>query len=78
MKAPDKIYIAQTTFPDKIDWDGSPINTKRIEETDEEFIRKEALMEWAQKRLRSVDYGDWYELGLTDAFSEIIDKINSL
>ena len=51
MNTPDKIYIAYNVFPTHIDWDGSPINTKRIESSDIEYIRKDALMEWAREEI---------------------------
>ena len=36
-EAPEKIYVADTTFPDYVDFDGSPINTKRIDDHDIEY-----------------------------------------
>ena len=50
MKAPDKIYVAKTTFPEYVDWEGSPINTKEVSDNDICYIRKDALMEWANKQ----------------------------
>lgn len=40
MKAnvPEKIYVANNLFPTYVDWDGSPINTKRIDKDDIEYI----------------------------------------
>lgn len=46
MKTPDKIYIVDATFPDYVDFDGSPINTKRINDHDIEYIRKDALVKY--------------------------------
>ena len=46
MKAPDKIYIVNATFPDYVDFDGSPISTKRIDDHDIEYIRKDALVKY--------------------------------
>ena len=48
---PKKIYLADTTFPDYIDFDGSPINTKRIDEYDIEYTRTDAFIEKAAKWL---------------------------
>lgn len=49
MKAPEKIYVAKTTFPDYVDFDGSPINTKRIDDIDIEYTRTDAFIEKALK-----------------------------
>lgn len=46
METPDKIYIVDATFPDYVDFDGSPINTKRIDDHDIEYIRKYALVKY--------------------------------
>lgn len=43
MDAPVKLYVANVTFPDGIDWEGSPINSRRIETTDIEYIRKDCI-----------------------------------
>ena len=48
-EAPEKIYVVDTTFPDYIDFDGSPINTKRIDDHDIEYIKKDAFIEKAKK-----------------------------
>lgn len=46
-EVPEKIYVASATFPDYIDFDGSPINTKRIDDHDIEYIRADAFMKKA-------------------------------
>ena len=48
-EAPEKIYVADTTFPDYVDFDGSPINTKRIDEHDIEYVRSDGFIEKAKK-----------------------------
>jgi hypothetical protein len=55
-KAPEKIYVADTTFPDYVDFDGSPINTKRIDEHDIEYTCTDAFIEKASKWLRNEIY----------------------
>ena len=45
--APEKIYVANNVFPTYVDWDGSPINTKRIDKDDIEYIRADAFIEKA-------------------------------
>jgi len=47
MEAPDKIYVADSTFPDYVDYDGSPINTSKVDYTDIEYTRTDAFIEKA-------------------------------
>ena len=49
--APEKIYVVDATFPDYVDFDGSPINTKRIDDHDIEYTRTDAFIEKAAKWL---------------------------
>lgn len=72
MKTPDKIYIngwsAFATEPVK---DGT------------EYIRKDALLEWANKRLEEFRHiaeisNDVAADGEVDAFEELIDKLNEM
>ena len=72
MNAPDKIYIDDNVFPTHIDWDGSPINTKRIESGDIEYIRKDALLEWVKEQEEIMKCGGRVLI------SDIIAKIESL
>lgn len=50
--APEKIYVVDATFPDYVDFDGSPINTKRIDDHDIEYTRTDAFIEKACEWLR--------------------------
>ena len=70
---PDKIYFPADGLPSYIDWDGSPIRTKQVDDSDVCYIRKDALVEWAkQKQYESTTI-------VADNFwQEVIDKINSL
>ena len=70
MKAPDKIYIngfsAFATEPVK---DGI------------EFIRKDALLEWAKdelNKLEALSDNDAVHWGQRNAFKQMIDKLNSM
>lgn len=45
--APGRIYVVDATFPDYVDFDGSPINTKRIDDHDIEYTRTDAFIEKA-------------------------------
>ena len=71
MKAPDKIYLPY----EYAETDVLPVGctTKPVFEKDTEFIRKDALVEWAkQQQLDSLTI-------VADNFwQEVIDKINSL
>ena len=56
METPDKIYIVDATFPDYVDFDGSPINTKRVDEHDIEYIRADAVIKktsrWIEENIK--------------------------
>jgi len=54
--APEKIYVVDATFPDYVDFDGSPINTKRIDDHDIEFIRTDAFIEKVCEKLEKYMY----------------------
>jgi hypothetical protein len=69
---PNKIYFPADGLPSYIDWDGSPIRTKQVEDSDICYIRKDALMEWLENKV-TLSYGV-----ATDALVEVIDKLNSL
>lgn len=72
---PDKIYV-QPNAHDR--WsEGNMPNDNFVE-----YIRKDALMEWASKMLGQVsdmgfDDGD-VEHGYTRALEDVIDKLNSM
>ena len=76
MKAPDKICVA----PHQIfDYD---LEIQEVGHNGaEEYIRKEALLEWANKRLEEFRHiaeisNDVAADGEVDAFEELIDKLN--
>lgn len=73
--APKKIYVADTTFPDYADFDGSPINTKRIDEHDIEYIRSDVFIEKACEFLDGCipDYID-LEHANVDTFMDVDNK----
>jgi len=82
---PDKIYIADNVFPTHIDWDGSPINTKRIESSDIEYVRKDTLLEWLKMAVECYSHPDTVIVvdtirceGKKWAFQDVINKIESL
>ena len=82
MKAPDKIYVKE--FDKGISQMWSSIRaTETTANVQHEYIRKEALLEWANKRLEEFRYiakisNDVAADGEVDAFEELIDKLNSM
>ena len=82
MEVPDKIYIAET--PNKLIeiWSDEPIESKPYI-TEHEYIRKDALMEWAKDELKlSKDVEcvseKSYEEGRQQVALNLIDKLNSM
>lgn len=91
MNAPDKIYLQtcgdcpgfeceSCQFQDlaEVSW-----CEDKIFDTDKEYIRKDALMEWANKRLEEFRHiaeisNDVAADGEVDAFEELIDKLNEM
>lgn len=72
MIAPDKIYINND------EWHYYPVG-----EECEEYIRKDALLEWANKRLEEFRHiaeisNDVAADGEVDAFEELINKLNEM
>ena len=66
MQAPNKVYILPSQHNLQYDNGG------------EEYIRKDALLEWAKEQIK--DYADSLpeEIGWDDALKAVINKINSL
>ena len=77
MNAPDKIFILN--HKDYSDRRILNAFTEKDNETDIEYIRKDALLEWAKKKNKRIDTeeGD-YSLGYVSAMIDLIDKIESL
>ena len=78
MKAPDKIYINGDAASDLVYLPGE-------DDSKEEYIRKDALLEWAKSqkaRLRQGYKHEWKNshiiYGGTLALDNLIEKINSL
>ncbi len=75
MKAPDVIYVASyngEAFSHS--WTMEPLG----DTTATKYIRKDALLEWAKECFRLQDSGSWYSKGAADAFSKLINKLNSM
>ena len=73
---PNKIYFPADGLPSYIDWDGSPIRTKQVDDSDVCYVRKDALLEWANKKLQ--ESADRLDFHANQAYAEVIDKLNSL
>ena len=69
MEAPDKIYVC-AVHPAPF-W----FSDKQIPNMIE-YIRKDALLEWAKANLQDRD--NWNEKSAADAFCEVIDKLNEM
>ena len=83
MEAPNKLYFSADGLPRYIDWDGSPIRTKQVEDSDICYIRKDALTEWLeQNRNQSQMWFDRYhekeDLSAKQVWEEVIAKIYEL
>lgn len=82
MKAPDKIYLSVGKGEDwaYAMWTQKTPEEQKFSELDEheEYIRKDALLEWLKECFRLQDGGSWYSNGAADAFSKVIDKLNSM
>ncbi len=80
---PEKIYLANNLFPTHIDWDGSPINTKKIEDSDIEFVRTDAFIkkacEYFHSRLEDTkvidDYRDKLVRGISASYTSLEEFI---
>lgn len=74
MKVPDKLYISSLVYDTFIYQTPDP-----DDETQVEYIRKDALLEWAKKNNKRIDTEDGdYSLGYVSAMIDIIEKIESL
>lgn len=80
MKAPDKIYISVERIYNASDGQVIAMVTphnERQSTNDIEYIRKGALLEWAEEEMmKAAKQSDAY--GRRNAFMDVIDKINSL
>ena len=52
VEAPERIYVCDNVFPNHVDREGSPINTKRIDDHDIEYIKMDAFIEKACEWLK--------------------------
>lgn len=87
MKAPDKLYVGRRNYGPLIGgWESQPFTSKEIESI--EYIRKDALMEWAKSVLKCQEdelakydgpsYMKASTMGRIDAYKVLIAKLNSM
>ena len=75
MTAPDKVYIDDLAVVNDC---VTKISLKQLPNFSE-YIRKDALLEWAKKKNKRIDTEDGdYSLGYVSAMIDLIDKIESL
>lgn len=79
MTAPDKIYVRE--YPDGVArfWEEKKKDDV-VATIPHEYIRKDALLEWANEHYTSLDITkrDMWDGGYNCAMKELIDKLNSL
>ena len=71
MEAPDKIYLDE----DMIRYH---VLNEKLNESDIEYIRKDALLEWAKKEYLSLRNGTKADQIKSSAFFEVVKHIESL
>ena len=77
MKAPDKLYIGRRNYGPLIGgWESQPFSSKEIESI--EYIRKDALIEWANSWLAFKRSGIVLDDGFSYAMEELIKKLNEM
>lgn len=83
MKSPDKIYLQRVPSNQEVidGWTVEPVKHTVLE--DIEYIRKDALMEWAKEKYNEYkqmdeDFQGDVFLGNRHALAEVIQKIESL
>ena len=74
MKAPDKLYVSQLIYET---WQFQTPDPD--DDTQVEYIRKEALTEWLKEKIRDYWADDENTMGIYPyALEEVINKLNSL
>ena len=82
MKAPDKIKIVR--FSDTKELSDYWVLENKTKNEDIEYIRKDALLEWAKEAhdsgpiKDSADKGDAWSIGYLCSTADLIDRLNTL
>ena len=71
MKAPDKIYVAESLIKTPYGNEWSP--TPYISRKNTEYVRKDALLKWAKDFKTSTGWSE-----IEEAMDDLIDKLNSM
>jgi len=73
---PDKIYIPENISKSDLHCISSPDSKGR----GIEYIRKDALLEWAKKELESAEFTNFDEFGRGEVitWNHVLDKLNSM
>lgn len=76
MEAPDKLYIGRRNYGPLIGgWESQPFTSKEIESI--EYIRKDALIEWLENKIKVPDVS--FINGLTYlAYKDVIEHLNEM
>ena len=72
MKAPDKLYVSQLIYET---WQYQTPDPD--DETQVEYIRKNALLEWLESKVYEHNE-DRFDDGFNNALGQVIDKLNSM
>ena len=72
---PDKIFFPADGLPSYIDWDGSPIRTKQVEDSDVCYICKDAILALIESRLSEIIGDAQPNPALRAELQELINKI---
>lgn len=84
---PDKLYLHRTTGNPRLNGKVHSYKPAKIRDDDKiiEYIRKDAILEWAEKKKNDVkkfgqryNEANYYNSGCHDTIQELIDKINEL
>ncbi len=78
MKAPTKIYVDESKIgPLGIILDAI-VPDNRVEASDICFIRKEALLEWLESRIKDLSNGGFVNGLTTLAYKDVVEHINEM
>ena len=72
MKAPDKIYLNTSDG----DYEFAEWNVVPYAEVTTEYISKDALLEWAEKKIAKGMIDEW-DKGYVQCLKDLIDKLNN-
>ena len=81
METPDKIFLSVEKGEDWTHamWTQKNPEEQKFRELDEheEYIRKDAILEWAEKKIVKGTIDEW-DKGYVQCLNDLIDKLNSM